>query len=762
MKHLFQVSILFLILILWIWVFFVWWEKWYTVQINDSECVELDDVVNELLEDPLVQQYQNDWCSVVELLVKRKVEWTTEFKCVIWIKNWNCPLPSFVMDTVIKDTTNLLENFIEEATTSRFINEEIKEPYQPPLITYTPPSSTLRSDSVFWNTARSTSSFASTTTTTNQSRFWSNTSDSWTALNSQNNEILAQIYWVSEVDWVATYTPSPLSSTNPVYDPDFSQDWDFDAFISVAFGTDSLLKTNSDTQLSDIDDVRNSLSQYNNSNTATSQQKESLVDRLMWAIWFDTEAEINQESQEPTVLVDLPEDIEIVESQLFIYANSDEQDTLIEEVKKDLVEKFWSSIKSMEFIFWETQLTKDIVVNIDTNKLTYQEIIDYLDTIDLYVSETDNNISAHPWIEFQVASLSFPWIDDVSSWLWWGSNNENTFNTQSADQEIFEQWHLEYVWYNEIASCATDWRPVKVAIVDNWFDINHKDIDDKIVAMYDEADKDNDVQVPNYKPEWNHGAKETWLIWAEDNEFWVKWIFPNSELILVKSTKDRANGKDITNWIEAIAKAYELGADVINLSRWGYWNVPILEKVTKAVADKGVYLVAAAWNYNKSTKFYPAAYDWVIAVAAIDELGAKASFSNYWPWVDIAAPWVNMMTTDLDNTYAEFNWTSEASPLVAWALWLALSFGLDWSDIEENVFPTRNENLWVWILDLRFLCDIVPEDFSNDTNIQEHNSWWGFLSNIDTGTLIMILWWAMVLLGILWWLISYLVWRNKQ
>jgi hypothetical protein len=36
---------------------------------------------------------------------------------------------------------------------------------------------------------------------------------------------------------------------------------------------------------------------------------------------------------------------------------------------------------------------------------------------------------------------------------------------------------------------------------------------------------------------------------------------------LIKSTKDTANGKDITNGIEAIATAYELGADVINLSR---------------------------------------------------------------------------------------------------------------------------------------------------------------------------------------------------
>gem|GEM_PF-3093506 len=45
----------------------------------------------------------------------------------------------------------------------------------------------------------------------------------------------------------------------------------------------------------------------------------------------------------------------------------------------------------------------------------------------------------------------------------------------------------------------------------------------------------------------------------------------------------------------------------------------MLERVTKKVASKGVVLVAAAGNYNKSAPFYPAAYDWVIGVAAIDD-----------------------------------------------------------------------------------------------------------------------------------------------
>jgi len=48
-------------------------------------------------------------------------------------------------------------------------------------------------------------------------------------------------------------------------------------------------------------------------------------------------------------------------------------------------------------------------------------------------------------------------------------------------------------------------------------------------------------------------------------------------------------------------------------------------------------------------------------------------FSNYGDRVDVAAPGVDMLTTDLDNTYKKYSGTSEATPVVASAIALALS-----------------------------------------------------------------------------------------
>jgi len=82
--------------------------------------------------------------------------------------------------------------------------------------------------------------------------------------------------------------------------------------------------------------------------------------------------------------------------------------------------------------------------------------------------------------------------------------------------------------------------------------------------------------------------------------------------------------------------------------------------------------VAAAGNENISAPTYPAYYAECIAVAATDENDAKASFSNYGAWVDIAAPGVSIYST-LPNhpnrigvrNYGSLSGTSMAAPHVA-------------------------------------------------------------------------------------------------
>ncbi len=406
-----------------------------------------------------------------------------------------------------------------------------------------------------------------------------------------------------------------------------------------------------------------------------------------------------------------------------------------------LKERFWSSIKNVAYVFPETKLFYDYVITYSTDVwMDIAAISRYLQKNERYTKDGKDLLQVSPDVMFGHNQIIEPQTD---------------YSTQALGTWVLDQWYLSYISHPEAMECIPRWKPIKIAVVDNGFDLTHPDISWVISAWFDEADKDPDAQIPKIEKSWNHGTKESWIIGAEHNDFGITWIYPNAELILVKATKDSANGRDITNGIEAIAKAYELGADVINLSWWGFDNVQMLEKVTKKISEKWVIIVAAAWNYNKSKPFYPAAYPRVVWVAAIDDEWQKASFSNYGSWIDIAAPWVGILTTDLENTYDKYSGTSEASPIVAGSIALALSLGLEIEDIMEHTKKVEHQNFGAGILDIWFLCDI---DFTTQDSEEIHNAAWDdwFFDTISQWMFVSLVWLLIFLLWCFGWIMMYL------
>jgi len=83
--------------------------------------------------------------------------------------------------------------------------------------------------------------------------------------------------------------------------------------------------------------------------------------------------------------------------------------------------------------------------------------------------------------------------------------------------------------------------------------------------------------------------------------------------------------------------------------------------VNSAFAN-GVVIVAAAGNNSNDIKYYPAALENVIAVAATDAKDERASFSNFGDWVSVAAPGLDVLSTTLGGGYKIVSGTS-ISPL---------------------------------------------------------------------------------------------------
>src|SRR5690606_507332 len=79
--------------------------------------------------------------------------------------------------------------------------------------------------------------------------------------------------------------------------------------------------------------------------------------------------------------------------------------------------------------------------------------------------------------------------------------------------------------------------------------------------------------------------------------------------------------------------------DVINMSLGGYGTNTTFEMAVRRAIDAGVSVVAAAGNDGfTNVVSIPAAFDGVVAVAATDSQGKRASYSNAGKDVDIAAP----------------------------------------------------------------------------------------------------------------------------
>lgn len=135
--------------------------------------------------------------------------------------------------------------------------------------------------------------------------------------------------------------------------------------------------------------------------------------------------------------------------------------------------------------------------------------------------------------------------------------------------------------------------------------------------------------------------------------------------IAVLKVFDKKSESRLSYAIKAIKYAADNNMRVLNISFGTTIESQALKDATEYAYSKGSFIVAAAGNNASSKPHYPAAYDKVISVGALNNKGERLEESNYGDWVDLSALGERVLSTIPNGRYGYLNGTSQAAPFVS-------------------------------------------------------------------------------------------------
>jgi len=409
------------------------------------------------------------------------------------------------------------------------------------------------------------------------------------------------------------------------------------------------------------------------------------------------------------------------QGQILLKMKKSYKGVITSEIKDCGIESMQKFMSGGDSSWWKATLTEgtDAILAVKSARKLSQVLVADFD----YIYETGNTLIETNDTEVQNTSTEVSGNADVS----W-ANKEVKENKHLKDQyylkhnKIQESWkHLED---NEIPIGGLS--SIVVAVIDTGIDYNHPDlkanmwinrgeiagngIDDDDNGYIDDVHGANVIANNGYADMQNtgnpmddngHGTHVAGIIAASNNKEGIVGIAFNTKLMAVKAGQASGvfNQSDIA---EAILYAYEMGADVINMSFGGpACSIAVQDALTTAYTT--ATLVAAAGNsgapqeltdnyeyYGDYIPNYPAALSYVIGVMSVNEQGVESAFTNWDARVhnkleyEVYAPGEDIMSTLPNGRYGKLSGTSMAAPIISASAAILRSFYTD-----RDMYPSK-------------------------------------------------------------------------